>query len=49
MLSEDIVDTTALAEIAQVSSLVDLAERYNWAMSNADLDVVVIVGQLVNY
>ena len=39
MLSEGIVDMTALAEIARVSSSVDFAERYNWAMSNTDLDV----------
>ncbi len=39
MLSEGIVDTTALAEVARVSNPVDLAKRYNWAMSNANLDV----------
>ncbi len=39
LLSESIVDTTALAEVARVSSPVDLVGRYNWAMSDADLDV----------
>ena len=40
MLSGSIADTTVLAEMAQVSSFVDLTERYNWVMSNANLDVV---------
>ncbi len=38
ILQESIADTTVLAEVARVSSLVDLAWRYNWAMSDADLD-----------
>lgn len=29
-----------LVVIAQVSSPINLAERYNWAMSNANLDLV---------
>ncbi len=39
-----IADTTALAEVAWVSSPVDLAGRYNWAMSNADLDIAKELG-----
>ena len=37
-LSEGIVDATALAEVTQVLSLVDLAEKYMWAIGNADRD-----------
>ena len=40
MLLEGIVNTTAPAEVAQVSSPIDLVKRYNWAISNANLDVV---------
>ena len=40
MLLESIADTTVQAEMAWVLSLIDLARRYNWAMSNADLDAV---------
>ncbi len=39
MLPKGIADINALVEVARVSSLVDLDKRYNWAMSNADLDV----------
>ena len=39
MLSDDIIDTIAPAEVTLISSLVDLAKRYNWVMSNADLNV----------
>ncbi len=38
ILSESIADTTAPAEMAQILSPIDLAGRYNWAMSNADLN-----------
>lgn len=38
MLLESIVNTIALVEIAQISSFVHLAWKYNWEMSNADLD-----------
>ena len=44
MQSESIADMTALAKVAWVSSFVDLAERYNWAMSNADLDTAKKLG-----
>ncbi len=45
MLSlKGIADTTALAEVARVSSLVDLARRYNWAINNADLDTAKELG-----
>ena len=37
-LSEGIADTTAQAEVARTWSPVDLAERYKWAMSDADPD-----------
>ena len=38
-LSKDIIDTIALVKVAQVLSLVDLTKRYNWAMSDANLDI----------
>ncbi len=44
MLPESITDTTAPAEVARVLTPVDLARRYNWAMSNADLDVAKELG-----
>ncbi len=44
MLPEGITDATMLAELARVSSLVDLAGRYNWTMSHADLDVAKKLG-----
>ncbi len=44
LLLKGIADTTAPAEVAQVSSSVDLAGRYNWAMSNADLDIAKELG-----
>lgn len=34
-----IADMTAPVKVAQVLGLVDLAWRYNWAMSNADLNI----------
>lgn len=37
-LSEDIVDTIALAKVAQVLSTVDLTQRFKWTMNNTDLD-----------
>ncbi len=44
MLSESIADTTAPAEVGRVSSPVDLVGRYNWAMSDADLDAAKELG-----
>ena len=44
MLLEGIENTTAPAEVALVSSLVDLTGRYNWAMSDADLDIAKKLG-----
>ncbi len=44
MLSKGIADTTAPAEVAQVLSLVDLTKRYNWAISNANLDIAKKLG-----
>lgn len=38
-LFEKITDTTTLAKMPQVSSFVNLARRYIWAISNADLDL----------
>ena len=43
-LSENIADTIALAEMAQALSLVDLAEKYIWAMSNTDIDAAKEMG-----
>ena len=39
ILSESIADTTTPAELARVLSFVDLAGRYNWAMSDVNLDI----------
>ena len=44
MLSESIIDTTTPAEVAPVLSPVELVERYNWAMSDVDLDVAKKLG-----
>ncbi len=33
-----IANTTTLAKVARASISVDLGRRYNWAMSNIDLD-----------
>ena len=38
-LLENIADTTMPTKVAQALSPVDLAEKYIWTMSNADLDV----------
>lgn len=38
ILSENITNTTTPAEVAWVLSSINLAERYNWVMSNGDLD-----------
>ena len=43
-LSKDIANTTALVKVAQVSSLINLAGRCNWAISNIDLDVAKKLG-----
>ena len=37
-LSEDITDTTTLAKVAWTLNLVDLAGKYMWAISNANID-----------
>ncbi len=44
MLSESIADTIAPAEVPRVSSPVDLVGRYNWAMSDVDLDAAKELG-----
>ena len=44
MLSKGIADTTVPAEVAQLLSLLDFARRYNWAMSNANLDEIKKLG-----
>ena len=43
-LSEGIADTTAPAEVARASSPVDLAGKYMWAMSIADMDAAKELG-----
>ena len=43
-LSKGITNTTTLAELSQASSLVDFAERYMLAISNADLDAAKKLG-----
>ena len=40
MLSESIADIIVPTEVALVLSSIDLAGRYNWAISNIDLDVI---------
>ena len=40
MLLECIADTSILTEIAQISSLINFARRYVWAMSNVNQDKV---------
>lgn len=47
-LSKDIADTILLAKLAQASSPVDLAGRYIWAMSNADLNAAKKLGLTSN-
>lgn len=37
-LSKRIADTTTLAEVFQVLRFDNFAERYKWAINNADLD-----------
>ena len=32
------VDKTAMAEVAKVSSAIDLGNKHSWAISNADMD-----------
>ncbi len=44
ILPEGVANTTAPAEVARVSSPVDLAGRYNWAISVVDLDAVKELG-----
>ena len=39
MLSKSITNTIALVEMAHILCFIDLFERYNWAMSSANLDV----------
>ena len=39
-LLRGITEITMQAEVAQALSLIDLALKYKWAMSNADLDII---------
>lgn len=43
-LSKSIADTIVAAEIAQTLSYVDLAKKYIWAISNANLDAAKKLG-----
>ena len=43
-LSKSIAHTTALAEVAQALGLIDLAGKYMWAISNANLEPAKILG-----
>ncbi len=36
---ENLLDKTAMAEVAKVSSVIDLGSKYSWAISDADIDV----------
>ena len=44
MLSEDNANMTSPVEIVRVSSFVDFARRYNWVISNANLDTIKKLG-----
>ncbi len=44
MLPESIADITAPAEVARVLSPINLAGRYKWSMSDADLDAAKELG-----
>lgn len=37
-ISDDIVDTNMLVEVASMSSLIDLTWKYKWAISNTDVN-----------
>lgn len=41
---KDITDTTVPRKIAQISSFIDFAKRYKWAISNANLTKVKKLG-----
>lgn len=43
-LSKRFLDTTTLAEVAQVLSLVDFAWIYIWAISNVNMDIAKKLG-----
>lgn len=43
-LSESRVDITILLEVAQILSPIDLARRYKYVMSNADIDTAKELG-----
>lgn len=45
-LSKGFMDIILLAEIAWVSSPVDLAERYKWVISNANLNTAKEIRQI---
>ena len=44
MLSEGIANTSTAVKVARISSFINLAGRYNWAMSNIDLNVAKKLG-----
>ena len=44
MLWKNIMDTTAPAEVAQISNAIDFVERYNWIINNTNLDIVKKLG-----
>ncbi len=39
LLAMENVDKTVIAEVAKVSSAIDLGNKHSWAISNADMDV----------
>ena len=41
---KDISDITTQTEVVQVLSFMNFAGRYIWAMNNADLDTIKILG-----
>ncbi len=44
LLAMENVDKTAIAEVAKVSSAIDLGSKHTWEISNADIDVAEDLG-----
>ena len=44
LLAMENIDKTAMAEVAKISSAINLGNKYNWAISNADIHVTKDLG-----
>ncbi len=44
LLAIENVDKTTIAEVAKMSSAIDLGSKYSWAISNADIDTAEDLG-----